>query len=142
MTDFGFLSPFRYDPDAPRKMVLRPFGADPVMDKNGEPSHIMLAGPDSAAAHEFRLKQMSDALERRNAKASPQEIDSRAVDYLVALTVGWHLVDAKTGEPIDIPCTPQNVRALYTDRTNPWVRTQVDEFIGERKHFFDQSSKD
>ena len=63
--------------------------------------------------------------------------EERALDLLVAATVGWKGVVDGNGEPV--PLTPESARAFY--KAFPIARDQADLFIGNRANFTLESSK-
>jgi hypothetical protein len=58
-------------------------------------------------------------------------------DRLVALTVSWTGIDMNGKE---YKCTPENVRALYSNRDYEWLRLQVINFVDSPKNFFDAAN--
>lgn len=125
--------------DAGTLILLHPSTNMPIRDKNGGEAHLLLLGIDSAEGQKQRREATTRALMRRNKALTADELEAQAVEQLVALTKGWHLV-APSGDVIDFPFTPQNARTLYSDRKFAWIREQADQFIGDRAGFFGKSS--
>jgi hypothetical protein len=118
--------------DVPGTLVLiHPATNQPIRDRDGREAHILLLGTDSAAGEQYRRDVMTRAIQRRNRQMTAEEVEANSVELLVALTVGWHLV-SPDGEPIDYPFSPQNARALYSDRRFAWIKDQADAFVGDR----------
>lgn len=126
--------------DEPGKLILiHPTTNAPIRDKADTEAHILLLGIDSAEGQKQRREATTRALQRRNRQMTAEELEAQAIDQLVALTKGWHLV-APNGDVIDFPFTPANARALYSDRKFAWIREQADAFIGDRSGFFGKPS--
>jgi hypothetical protein len=126
--------------DEPEKMVIKhPVTELPLRDKEGKEAFLMLLGTDSKAAHKHRREATARFLAKRNRNTgTPEEIDASAVEQLVALTKGWHLVNFE-GEVIDHAFNEANARALYTSKQFAWLREQADAFIGDRANFLKSS---
>lgn len=111
-----------------------PVSGDVLLQDNGNPITIKLAGTDSkqyrAKQRELGTKRMTRAL-RRSRKPDLSVSDEDACSLLAACTLGWDgiIIDGKTVEFNDA-----NAYDLYMDQ--PWVREQVDIFIGDRANFF------
>jgi hypothetical protein len=109
-----------------------------VLQDNGKtPVVIHLAGMDSVR---FRKTQRANADRRfkgmQNRAPTAEELDTEGLDILVNCTLGWSGI-ILDGTPLE--CTPANVRMLYTRL--PWVRKQVDTFMGNRANFLPNSAK-
>lgn len=112
--------------------VRHPATDEPMHDEDGEAMTFTLRGVDSgafkraiadAAGEEVRGKKKPSVLdldkaERRTAKA--------LAACVIAIGGKWEY----DGEPV----TVENVEKLFLEC--PWLRLQVDEFIGERANFF------
>ena len=65
-----------------------------------------------------------------------EEIETEALDVLVACTKAWHTGDKPELEMIEgewLACTPENVRRVYEELT--WMKEQIDQEIGDRNNF-------
>lgn len=69
-----------------------------------------------------------------------EQVESEALERLIAATAAWDLCTLD-GEPIaDFPCSPENARALYQADVMAWLREQVQAFIEDRANFKTASS--
>lgn len=125
--------------EAGKLILLHPSTNAPIRDKNDVEAHILLLGIDSAEGQKQRREATTRALQRRNKALTADELEAQAVDQLVALTKGWHLV-SPDGEVIDFPFTPANARQLYGNRKFAWIREQADQFVVDRAGFFGKPS--
>lgn len=109
-----------------------------VRGPDGKPRdcYIMLAGID---APEWRTRQRTRqraAIERAIAAASGADMqpaptaDDVDLDDLVAAVRSWR---GFTTDGADYECTPDNVRALFTNA--PYIRDQADAFIARRSNY-------
>lgn len=110
--------------------------------KNGKPMMdgklavvIKLAGRDSEiyrkVSRELANKR-AEAIRAAGADAQPtdDDLENEALDLLSALTLGWVGI-AANGEPY--PFSQENARKLY--ERLPWLREEVDRFVGNRANF-------
>jgi hypothetical protein len=110
------------------KQMMLPGGKAPVT--------ITLAGRDS----EIYRKISRDLANRRaevaraegisEVQLSDAELDAEALDLLTALTLGWNGISSNK-EPY--PFSQENARKLY--ERLPWLREEVDRFVGNRANF-------
>jgi len=92
---------------------------------------IVLLGSDSKTFRDIVRDRARDAMNQRKRKnVSLEEAEEQALSTLVRCTVSWKGVQEK-GE--SLKCTPENVEHMY--KGYPWLREQVDEFIGDRANF-------
>jgi len=99
-----------------------------IRNESGEltPLRILVRGMDSKAYREDSRMHRRKVLEAMsNGKLDDLDEDALEIDTLVALTIGWN----ECGGPF----TPERCRELYTKA--PYVRDQVDRFIGKRANF-------
>ncbi len=98
---------------------------------------ITLMSPDSASYRKITMalknKNLQLAMKNR-AVVSADRLDKDALDVLVAATVSWDGI-AENGVPLE--CTAESVRRVYEEY--PFIREQVDSFLGDRKNFFKKS---
>lgn len=95
---------------------------------------IQVASPDSETFRRVdrRIKNRNMQAARKNKNAMTVEaLESSGLELLTAVTLGWENV-SMGGEPLAF--SAENVRKLYADF--PFIREQVDEFVGERTNFF------
>ncbi len=118
--------------DEGAKLHLRhPVEDTPLTKDDGSPITITLVGSDSATFKRAMQVQADRRLKSNNRRAiSMQSIEDDAVDLLSAATVGWDgiVVDGK-----ELPFSNENAKTLY--ERFPWIREQVNSFIGERANF-------
>jgi len=98
---------------------------------------ITLAGADSDIYQKFVNKAANKVRQRIKpgrpyTPPSQEEENERGIALLVACTLGWEgmIMNGK-----EYPFTPENARVLYANPGYTWLRTQVDEFIGDRSNF-------
>lgn len=98
---------------------------------------IQLAGLDSARYREHERKISNRRLKQSLRRGGPrqvvtkEELDAEAIDLLATCTLAWENI-VENGEPLE--CTAENARRVYTEY--PWIREQVDAFVGDRSNFF------
>ena len=117
------------------KMPVRhPASGDVLRMEDGREQYIDLAGMDSP---QFR-KVMADYQDRIIRKRKPggaKESEQNAIDTVTACTMGW-LLEGDAGD--ELPFSEQAARALYTEHR--WLRTQCDEWMGERANYLGESA--
>lgn len=94
---------------------------------------ITLAGPDSDVFRKAKRRNTDKrlkAVQKGREKLSSAELEQEATEILAACTLDWSGI--QEGKK-DLECTPENASDLYT--RYPWIREQVDEFIGDRANF-------
>lgn len=130
------------DAEAPAKLtLLNPETSQPIRDKDGNEAYILLLGTDSKAAQKHRREAMNRQLSKRNRnKMTAEEVEASAIEQLVALTRGWHLVNF-AGDAVEFPFSEANARTIYSTPQFSWIKEQVDEFCGDRGNFMRKSSK-
>lgn len=97
---------------------------------------LPVTAPAPALVKRKQDKRRFDTLARKGKlSTTPEEAEANGLDLLAACTVGWRDADGNvpTYKGQAFPCTPQNVRTLYTDM--PWVRDEVDRFLGDVSNF-------
>lgn len=106
-----------------------PVTGAPLMTDAGEPISIRLLGNDS---REFRAA-IGELAEKQAGKRrqSLDAAEAHSVELLARLTTDWNGI-VFGGE--ELPFTRANAERIYRER--PWIREQVDKFIGERGNFF------
>jgi len=130
--------------DARRMPILHPKTNNPLKSRtNGAEAYIDLISSDSDRAR-FQLREtlrrrMAAAQRVGRARVTPEEQEAEGVDLLVSMTTGWLLL-TPDGDPIDVPCTPENARLLYDDNRFFWIKRQVDEFTADAGNFMPNSS--
>jgi hypothetical protein len=104
----------------------------PLLQDDGEtPITIRLLGMDSKAFRKATRANQDRRLRGTRYRApTAEELDAEGLELLVKCTISW------TGIVLDgssLDCTPVNVRTLFTRL--PWVREQIDNYIGDRANF-------
>lgn len=111
-----------------------------------------ILGTDSAvykgAVRRQQERNLEMAKKQRRLQLTPEMQEADALEVLTACTVGWErdvtdeqgvatgaepAIEVNEGE--FLPCTPENVRRIYTDPGFSWLREQVDREIGDRRNF-------
>lgn len=100
------------------------------------PISITLAGSDSEAFRNKRLeiqnRNVSSMMKNRKKGFESNDIDG--CELLASVTLSWSGVE-ENGKPVE--CSTENAMDVY--RRFPWIREQVDEFVGDRANFFTTS---
>lgn len=104
--------------------ILHPVTKRPVLDSAGQPAFIALLPFESPAGRALDRKQQDDGL-KRGRPGTREENEAAFVEKLVAITKGWHLVNLATTEPMDVDCTSDMARAVYSDDSFLWLKSQV-----------------
>lgn len=110
---------------------------DLLDDKTGEPITITVMGRDSK-----QFRQTADRLHRarqqgsRRKEPTLREAEKFAATLLGAVTLRWNGIEWE-GKPLE--CNVENATMLYTER--PWIREQIDEFVGDAGNFYKQPKK-
>lgn len=94
---------------------------------------IKVISPDSP-----QYRKLGNIIKNRNLQAlrkgrnglTSEAIDEGAIELLVGAVVSWEGV-VWGGQPME--CTSANVRQLFD--SCPWIKEQVDEFVGDRGNF-------
>ncbi len=119
MSKFGSLAPS----DKPHRVLIKLDGKQ-IVDKNGKPFFIDVYSEDGAVGRRFDKEQRDQALANaRNGTEQPTQLEIN-IAKCAALTVGWHLVDPETLEPIDVPCSTEEAKELYSLPLTSWIWVQ------------------
>lgn len=96
---------------------------------------IKVCSPDSERyrKHERAIKNraLTQARKQKNNQLSMEAIEESSMDLLVGSIVSWDGV-VWGGQPLE--CTEENARQLFEQF--PFIRRQVDEFLGDVANFF------
>lgn len=93
---------------------------------------ITLASPYSPQAKAAQHAIVEVLRGKKEADISVAELEAKALDSLVACTIGWKGVEDADGAEL-LPAAPI-VRALY--EAEPWIAEQVQAAYGEKSRFF------
>ncbi|MCK1583270.1 hypothetical protein IVB03_27830 [Bradyrhizobium sp. 168] len=128
-----------------RVEIVDPVTEEVIRDKAGNPMFIAIWAADSARARDFgKAKRKELALrvkQSRNGKVEPDDALEANIAFCAALTDGWYLVDRVTGEPIDVPCTPENAADLYSSLGAGWIFIQPWTEANSAANFLPKPSK-
>lgn len=127
------LMKYAVDLDARELHLKAPDSGEPLMTADKRPVVIMLVGADSDTYIKAQRKMLNERM-NRNKKPDADVMFQQGIDLLVNCTVGWSGITTDNGKK-DLPFTPDAARALYTNKSLPWVKEQVDEFVGNRGNF-------
>jgi hypothetical protein len=97
---------------------------------------ITVCSPDSDHYQKLVRRNQNKVLQfmsrNKGSKAIPAElVEENNLDVLVGCVLSWQ--DVAWGSTA-LECTEENVRMLYAKL--PFIKEQVNEFVGERAHFF------
>lgn len=112
------------------------------LDGSRTTTWVELMGPDHpvrdaatlAAQRRVRAELQADG---KLAASDPADDRAEELDNAVAWTVGWNLT--RGGQPL--PCTPETVRAVYTDVRTRWLYLQVLQGLRGRQLFTVRSAR-
>jgi len=114
--------------------VAHPVTGVALSQEDGSPVSLILAGEDSERFRKqdrtARSRRLARQQQGRAMKLSADELDSDALEMLVAVTVGW---SGLALDGADLPYSPDNARKLYTRL--PWLREQAQAFVLDRANF-------
>ena len=119
-------------------LLTHPKKRTPLFDKDGRQACVTLYGPDSKPAMKSKQVATQAALSRRNRAMDAEELEAQNIEFLVAITAGWYLVNFD-GEVIEYEFTPNNARKLYANPEMGWLKDLVDEAAGNRANFLKTS---
>lgn len=96
---------------------------------------IKVCSPDSERyqklEREIKNRALVQARKQKNNQLSMEAIEESSMNLLVGSVVSWDGV-VWGGQPLE--CTQENIRQLFEQF--PFIRRQVDEFIGDASNFF------
>lgn len=143
---FAKLESVGLDVETAQKMpLIGPGDDEPHHDKDGVEAHFLLLSEDSGSGRSFSRRYQQtimqkvrrSGLKKAQAEEDPAEFEA---DKVCALIRGWHLV-AASGEVLDLPCTPENVKALLLHPDYPWMRRDAAAFVANAANFRRASSQ-
>lgn len=120
--------------------LLDPNG-DPIFqdEEKTKPVTIRVLGRDSEQFMRTQRRQIERRLQRQRGQRMRQipieELVEEQSELLAAVTVNWSGIEEKSAS---VPFNPANVRRIY--KNYPWIREQVDNFIGDRANFMKSAS--
>jgi hypothetical protein len=115
--------------------ILDPITNQPSEDKE----RIKVLGIDSSTYRKAQRKISNRRLQvvgRRGGrcKITAEEIEAENLELLVSCVQAW---EGFTENKQELECTSENVRRLF--ELAPWIKEQVDDFIGDRSGFLSRS---
>ena len=117
-------------------VVLHPTELTPVVDENGKPMTITLAGSDSPKFRKGKYMQANKSIDKRGQfKVTAEQLAEGNIDILAHCTLDWCGVELD-GEVLE--CTVENAKTVY--RRFPWLEKQVNEFIDDLSNYLGKSS--
>jgi len=134
--DLSTLSTKQKSEDGVVMEVEDPRDGDPLLDEDGNPVTITVAGSDSKAYRTYSRKAQNKRLKnlkpgQRKIDLDAAEMEEEQLNLLVECTLDWDGI-AWEGKPLE--CTKPNAKMLYTELG--WLRDQVDAYMADRTNFF------
>lgn len=108
-----------------------------LKDADGNECYIEMHGYHSQPAQTWR-NDREEKLRTLGREFTPDENEDDLGEMLARLTVDWQLI-APTGNKIDVPCTYENAKKLFTSAEHRWMRQQVIDWLSELKNFLPPS---
>ncbi|MBN9007240.1 MAG: hypothetical protein J0H40_17720 [Rhizobiales bacterium] len=128
-----------------RVEIIYPKTDKVICDKDGNPAWIDVLPSDGEAGRAFDKEERTASF--RRARRSRSGVDE-SVDQLelniakcAALTKDWYLVDPETKEKIDVPCTAENAKELYSSPGMNWLFVQPFTAAHDPANFMKSSAK-
>lgn len=97
---------------------------------------ITLRGLDSDEYQTTFRSIINRKLEKSNAIQTAEKLEQENIELLVSVTMNWDGIEV---DGKHIPYSSERARLLYSDRRFPWIREQVEGFIGDRRNFWKPS---
>ena len=111
--------------------VLHPTSNVPLKDDQDNPITITLIGQDSDKVKKRQRLEMNKRLKAgRRSTMTAEELEEQGLELLAFCTVSWNGIKLD-GQLLD--CTADNAMKVY--KRVPWLREQVDSFVGDRANF-------
>lgn len=124
------------DVEKPQRMIVLGFDGQPLLGADGSRNYIDIFSSDSEIARQHQRAVTTQRLAmRRNAKPTAVELEKSSLDLLAVLTAGWGTIGKDGVATPDADFSTEAARALYADPKNAELRSQVDEFAGQRANF-------
>ncbi len=96
---------------------------------------ILAASPDSEhyrqADRKIKNRNLAFMQKSRGKPLSMEALEAAGLDLIVAITLDWQ---GARWDGRELECDEANARMLYA--TFPFIREQVDAFVGDRANFF------
>jgi hypothetical protein len=122
--------------DHPARMtILHPVTGQPIRrTDSGEVAWIDVLSADSKVARDHERAAQNRRIQSRARRITADDIEAEGVELLVSLTRGWSLATLE-GDPLDVPCTPDNAREFYCSPELAFIRRQVNDFAADLGNF-------
>lgn len=120
--------------------LLHPVTGLPLVNAEKQPAYVDVYHADSEVARRHERAAAQRRLDQGGAALTAVGAEGAMLDYLVALTAGWRLLDLN-GNPLDVEFSPEAARELYASPATAWVREQVDRGAARRANFAPASSR-
>ncbi len=114
--------------------IIHPGTLAPITNSDGQPVTITLRGRNSTA-YKTAFRMVQDRARERAARGlRPNDEETRVdeIDFLCAVTTDWKFTELD-GAPF--PCTPENIRKLWSDERFTWVLEQATRFAANDGNF-------
>lgn len=98
-------------------------------------AHVTIRSVRSKAA-KAAMKARPIAIEDGKVTMDDAAFEDSLLEQTIAVTEAWDL--RQNGEPL--PCTPDNVRAVYTNERTAWIQGQVQSAYLDLARFFETAS--
>ncbi len=125
--------------------LVDPSTEEVIRDKDGKAAFIAVWAADSDRGRQYDRQKRRDLTLRikksRTGKVDPDDALEENIAKLAVLTDSWYLVDRVTGEPIDVPCTPENAADLYSPPGMGWLFVQPWVGANDAANFLPKPSK-
>lgn len=135
--DLSSLSTKQLSEEGAVMTVTDPRTGDPLIDTDGTSVTITLSGVDGQKYRDFQRKLQNRRLKQIGRGPKPKlefdagEMEKEGLELLANCTMGWSGIEWK-GQVL--PFSVENAILIYSEL--PWLKDQVDVFIGDRQNFF------
>ena len=131
------LSTLAVDIEAPHKLVLRHPETNVELEHNEKPIFLLVRSVDHPEVKKVERRISKKRIEsvqqsRGKVKISADEIEEEATMRLVAHLAGWENL-VMDGKPLVY--SAEACKKLLNNDAFGWIRTQLDEFAGDRGNF-------
>lgn len=128
-----------------RVEIIDPTTDDVIRDKAGKVAYIDVWSTDGEKARNYgkaKRKELNLRIRQsRNGKVEQDDALEENIATTAFVTESWYLVDRLTGEPIDVPCTPENAADLYSPPGMGWIFVQAFAGASSAANFLQKPSK-
>ena len=96
---------------------------------------ITILPPSSPEVKRAQRKNLDAQLSARSSKITAAGVEQNSLNLLVACVGAWEWKGDSNFKGNKPPCTPENVRELFTEVS--WIREQVKDEFDDAESFFD-----